>query len=206
MSRIGNLFRQRKLERDLAAEMASHFEERVDELIESGLSREEAVFQAKRRFGNSTSLLEQGREVWRFAPLENLIRDLRFGVRSLAKSPLFTGMAAAILALGIGANCAMFSFIDAVLLRPLPFPDAQRIVVVWERPPHEDRHNPVSPVNYLDWRERMQSFDAIAAVSSFPLNLSGVGEPRAVDGAIVAADFFRVLGVSPLLGRTFNAS
>jgi putative ABC transport system permease protein len=206
MSRIGNLFRQRKLERDLAAEMASHFEERVDELIESGLSREEAVFQAKRRFGNSTSLLEQGREVWRFAPLENLVRDLRFGVRSLAKSPLFTGMASAILALGIGANCAMFSLIDAVLLRPLPFPDAQRIVVVWERPPHEDRHNPVSPVNYLDWRERMQSFDAIAAVSSFPLNLSGVGEPRAVDGAIVAADFFRVLGVSPLLGRTFNAS
>lgn len=206
MSRIANLFQRRKLERDLAAEMASHFEERIDELMESGMSREEAVFEAKRRFGNSTLLLEQGHEVWRVSAIENLVRDLRVGVRSLSKSPLFTGIATAIVALGIGANCAMFSLIDAVLLRPLPFPDAQRIVVVWEKPPHEDRHNPVSPVNYLDWRERTHSFDAIAAVSSFPLNLSGAGEPRAVDGAMVAADFFRVLGVTPLLGRTFNMS
>jgi putative ABC transport system permease protein len=206
MRRLRNLFRARKLQRELAHEMASHFDEKIDELIESGMSREEAVFAAKQRFGNTTLLLEQGHEVWRFSPIENLGRDLRFGVRSLAKSPLFTGMAAAILALGIGANCAMFSLIDTVLLRPLPFPDAERIVVVWERPPHQGGHNPVSPVNYLDWRERAHSFDAIAAVSSFPLNLSGIGEPRAVDGAMVAADFFRVLGVAPLLGRTFKVS
>jgi putative ABC transport system permease protein len=181
-------------------------EEKVDELVQSGMDRKEAVFEAKRRIVNRTSMLEQGHEVWSFSPVENLLGDLRFGMRSLAKSPLFTGMAALILALGIGANCAMFSLIDTVLLKPLPFPNAQRIVVVWEKPPHQDRHNPVSPVNYLDWRERTHSFDALAAVSSFPLNLSGVGEPRALDGAAVAADFFRVLGVSPLSGRTFNAS
>jgi len=100
MSRIGNLFRRRKLDRDLAAEMASHFEEKIDELVESGMSREEAVLAAKRRFGNPTFLLELGQEVWRFPPMENLLRDVRFGMRSLAKSPLFTGMAAMILALG----------------------------------------------------------------------------------------------------------
>jgi len=150
--------------------------------------------------------LEQGNEVWGFTVIETLVRDLRFGVRSLARNPLFTGMAAMILSLGIGANCAMFSLIDTVLLRPLPFPDAQRIVVLWEQHPHQDRHNPVSPVNYLDWRERTRSFEAMAAVASLPMNLSGIGEPRAVDGAMVAADFFRVLAVSPLLGRTFNPS
>ncbi|MGI9073205.1 MAG: ABC transporter permease [Bryobacteraceae bacterium] len=100
----------------------------------------------------------------------------------------------------------MFSLIDAVLLRPLPFPDAQRIVVLWERHPHRDRQNPVSPVNYLDWRERTRSFEAMASAFSIPMNLSGIGEPRAVDGAMVGAEFFRVLGISPLLGRTFNAS
>jgi predicted permease len=206
MSRIGNLFRRRKLQRDLADEMASHFEEKIDELVESGMSRDEALLAAKRGFGNSTLLLEQGREVWQFSPMENLLRDVRFGMRSLAKSPLFTGMAAAILALGIGANCAMFSLIDAVLLRPLPFPDAQRIVVLWERQPHQDRHNSVSPVNYLDWRERTRSFETMAVVFSLPMNLSGIGEPRAVDGAMVGAEFFRVLGIAPLLGRTFNVS
>jgi predicted permease len=206
MSRFRNLFRRRKLEHDLADEMASHFEERTDELVESGMSRDEAALAAKRRFGNPTLLLERGHDVWRFSSMENLLRDVRFGMRSLAKSPLFTGMAAAILALGIGANCAMFSLIDAVLLRPLPFPDAQRIVVLWERQPHQDRHNPVSPVNYLDWRERTRSFEAMAAAFSIPMNLSGIGEPRAVDGAMVGAEFFRVLGISPLLGRTFNAS
>jgi predicted permease len=206
MKPLRDFFRARKLGRELADEMASHFEEKIEEFVESGMSREEAVFAARRSFGNPTLLLEQGKDVWRFSPMENLFRDLRFAMRSLAKSPLFTGMAALILALGIGANCAMFTLIDAVLLRPLPFPNAQRIVMLWERPPHQDRHNPVSPVNYLDWRERTHSFDAIAAVSSFPLNLSGIGEPKAVDGAMVAADFFRVLGVAPLLGRTFDVS
>ncbi len=165
MRRIRNLFRRRKLDGELTREINSHFEERVDELIEGGMDREQAVFEAKRRFGNATLLLEQGREVWRFPVFENLMRDLRVGMRSLAKAPLFTSTAIAILALGIGANCAMFSLIDAVLLRPLPFADAGRIVAVWERPPHEDKQNSVSPLNFLDWRDRTRSFDALAAAA-----------------------------------------
>jgi MacB-like periplasmic core domain len=204
MMRLPNFFRTRKPGHELADEMAGHFEEKIEEFVESGMTREEAVFAVRRCFGNPTLLLEQGQDVWRFSIMENLFRDLRFGMRSLGKSPMFTGMAALILALGIGANCAIFTLIDAVLLRPLPFPNAQRIVMLWERPPHQDRHNPVSPVNYLDWRERTHSFDAMAAVSSFPLNLSGIGEPKAVDGAMVAADFFRVLGVAPLFGPHFR--
>src|SRR3954468_3713661 len=135
MKRIRNLFRRRSLERDLSVEMASHLEEKVDELMARGMSREEALFTAKRSFGNATLLAEQGREVWKLPLAEVLARDLRIGIRSLGRTPLFTGMAAGILALGIGANCAMFSVIDAVLLRPLPFRDSQRIVVLWERPP-----------------------------------------------------------------------
>lgn len=206
MKRVWSIFKRRKLESELAGEIASHIEETVDQLIEAGMSREEAVFAAKRRFGNPTLLLERGQEVWSFPVLENLIRDFRIGLRSLAKAPLFTTMAVAILALGIGANCAVFSLIYAVLLRPLSFPDAQRIVVLWERPAHESRHNPVSPINFLDWRNRTRSFDSMAAVFSIPMNLSGMGEPRAVDGLEVSADFFRVLGVRPLLGRAFKAN
>jgi putative ABC transport system permease protein len=214
MRRLAQLFRRRRLDQELAAEIAAHIEEKTEELVEAGMGREEACYAARARFGNGTAVLEQGRAVWSFTRVESFLRDLRIGARALRHAPLFTAAAVATLMLGIGANTAIFSLIDAVLLRPLPFPEPERIVAIWERPPKtvvtaalESRRqrNPVSPANFLDWRERSRSFQAMAAVSPpMPVGLSGFGQPIAVDGLSVSPDFFRILGVRPLLGRTFD--
>jgi putative ABC transport system permease protein len=215
MSRLRQFFRRRRLDRELAGEIAAHIAEKADELVEAGMSREKALLAARAQFGNSTAVLERSREVWSFALFESLLRDLRISARGLRRTPLFTAVAAATLALGIGANAAIFSLIDAVLLRPLPFPEADRIVMLWERPPKtmntaslgsRNQQNPVSPANFLDWRDRTRSFAAMAAISSFPMGLSGFGEPREVDTLRVSAAFFRILGAAPLLGRAFDAS
>jgi putative ABC transport system permease protein len=213
MSRLGRLFRRRQIDRELAGEIAAHIEEKADELVEAGMSREEAVLAARAHFGNSTAILEKSRDVWSFAAIETLLRDLRVAARGLRRAPLFAAIASATLALGIGANVAIFSLMNAVLLRPLPFPQSDRIVMLWERPPKRvvtgalgprSQQNPVSPINFLDWRERTVSFDGMAAVSSGAVGLSGFGEPREIDAARVSAAFFRILGVRPLLGRTFD--
>lgn len=215
MRRLIQLFRRRQLDRELASEIAAHIEERAEELMESGMEPAEALLAARVQFGNRTAVLEQSREVWSFTRIESLLRDLRLGARALRRAPLFTAAAVATLALGIGANTAIFSLIDAVLLRPLPFMEPGRIVVLWERPPKtvvtaslgsRRQQNPVSPADFLDWRDRTASFEAIAAISSTPMGLSGFGEARAVDGLSVSADFFRILGVRPLLGRAFVES
>ncbi|MGD0045854.1 MAG: ABC transporter permease [Bryobacteraceae bacterium] len=215
MSRLGQILHRRRLDSELAGEIAVHIEEKADELVEAGMSREKALLAARAQFGNSTAVLEQSRAVWSFALVESLLRDLRISARGLLRAPLFTAVAAATLALGIGANAAIFSLINAVLLRPLPFPQSDRIVVLWERPPKtmstaslgsRNQQNPVSPVNFLDWRERTRSFGGMAAISSFPMGLSGFGEPREVDALQVSAAFFRILGVAPLLGRAFDTS
>jgi putative ABC transport system permease protein len=214
MRGLAQFFRRRRLEGELAAEIEAHIEERAEELVESGMNPAAALRAARVQFGNRTAVLERSREVWTF-PLESLLHDMRIGARSLWHAPLFTAAVVATLALGIGANAAIFSLIDAVLLRPLPFPESQRIVMLWERPPKRvvtaslgtrRRQNPVSPMNFLDWRDRLRSFEAMAAISPpNPVGLGGFGDPIAVDGLSVSADFFRILAVQPLLGRTLNA-
>ncbi len=215
MSRWMQLFRRRRLNAELSQEVQAHIEERADELMEGGMSREQALSAARAQFGNRTLLLEESRAVWSFTVIENLLRDLRIGARTLGQNPLFTAVAVTTLALGIGANAAIFSLIHAVLLQPMPFPDARRIVALWEVPPKRvnapdigasKSHNPVSPINFLDWRARTHSFEAMAAISPFPIGLSGFGEPREVDSLMVSADFFRILGVAPMMGRTFTAA
>ena len=213
MSRLGRLFRRRSLERELAGEVEAYVAERADELVEQGMNRDEALSAARRQFGNPVRMLEDSREVWSFMPVENALRDLRIGVRALRHNPMFTIVAAVTLALGIGANTAIFSIIDAVLLKPLPIPDANRVVVLWEHPPKSlttasknslDNQNPASPINFLDWRDRTHSFEDMAAIAWFPKGLSGAGEPREVTGLDVSAAFFRILGTPPFMGRTFT--
>jgi len=215
MNRVGRFFRRGPLDSELAAEIAAHIEEMADDLIESGMSREEALQSARAHFGNRTALLEQSREVWSFMPLETLLRDLRIGVRSLRRTPLFTAVAIATLALGIGANTAIFTVIDKVLLRPLPFPESDRIVMLWEKPPKEHLtasplknpdQNTVSPANFMEWKSNTHAFTDMAAILGYSMGVSGVGAPRAVNGQRVSAAFFRILGVAPLLGRTFDQS
>jgi putative ABC transport system permease protein len=136
--------------------------------------------------------------------MKNLIKDLRFGIRGLLKNPGFTLVAVATLALGIGANTAIFSIVNAVLLRVLPFKEPDRLVMVWERRANSGRANlPISGHEFVAWRERAHSFEALTLWQPDGLNLTGRGDPLTVEAAEASADFFSVIGVSPLLGRTF---
>ena len=138
--------------------------------------------------------------------METLLQDIRYGVRVLLKKPGFTFVAVLTLALGIGANAAIFSVVNAVVLRPLPFPDADRLVIVrgnLHRPGVEEI--PASAGEYVDYRDRSRAFDEIAAYDTLGFNLTGRGAPERVDGAIATASVFTTLGVRAAIGRTFLA-
>lgn len=136
--------------------------------------------------------------------MTNLSQDARYAWRVLRKSPGYTAVAVLVLALGIGANTAIFSVVHAVLLRPLPYPHPERLVRLWESKPASGTHrNVVNPVNFLDWQARTRSFEQMAALHGWTSNITGEGDPLAVDGMRVTPDFFSVLGISPLMGRGF---
>src|SRR6476660_201996 len=139
--------------------------------------------------------------------MESLLNDFRFGVRMLRKAPGFTTVAVLVLALGIGANTAIFSVVNAVLLRPLPFREAERLVQVWHVPPAKSfpgmAQFSVSPANYLDWEKQNHVFEQMAIYRFLLYSLTGTGEPESVSAVGASRDFFSVLKVQPLLGRFF---
>ena len=138
--------------------------------------------------------------------MDNLIKDIRYGVRSLLKHRAFTLIAVLTLALGIGANTAIFSLVNAVLLRALPFPDADRLVMVWEDASFAGfPRNTPAPANYADWKAQNQTFTEMAAFEDRSFNLTGDGEPEKIQAYGVTANFFPVLGVKPALGRGITA-
>lgn len=138
--------------------------------------------------------------------LDHVLNDLRFAWRTLARRPGFALVAVLTLAVGIGANTAVYSIAEAVLLRPLPFRDPERLVLVWERNlPRERTRNVVNPGNYLEWRDRNGVFESLAAFVAFGTNLSGEGEPVRAEAGVVTSNFFTTLGVVPALGRVFVA-
>jgi putative ABC transport system permease protein len=134
--------------------------------------------------------------------METILQDLRYGMRQLLRSPGVTAVAIITLALGIGANAAIFSFVDAVLLKPLPYPHPERIVSVWEKPPGGDR-NGISTLNFLDWKHQNHCFQFLSAIEWDTVTWTGSGEPRQVNVQEVSASYFNVLGVGAELGRTF---
>jgi predicted permease len=179
---------------------------RARDNLAAGMSPEEARANAQKRFGNTTLLKEDTRAVDLIAWIEECARDFRYALRVLRGSPGFTAVAVLTLALGIGTNSAIFSVVDAILLRPLPYPEPGRLVRVWESSAKFDRpRNAVNPFNFLDWREHSQSFESMAAISGLMTNLSSHGQPIAVQGMQVSPEFFSTLRVPPLLGRTFTA-
>jgi predicted permease len=207
MSWFKRLFSRRRLYGELSEEIREHLEEKIEELVAGGMSGKEATYAAHREFGNLRLTEEDSRGVWRWPKMENMIEDVRYGLRVLRKSPGFTAVAVLTLALGIGANTAIFSVINAVLFRPLPFRDPGRLMVVWHTPPQKSFPGVtkfvVSPANYLDWRDQNHVFEQMSAVGFGKFNLTGMGQPESVEGRAVSADFFSVLGVQPVLGRGF---
>ncbi len=197
-------FRRKQREQDLERELRSHLELETEEQEEIGLSNEEARLAAQRAFGNTTRVQESVRETWGWLMLEQFLQDLRYGLRSARQRPGFSLTAIASLALGIGANTAIFTVVNAVLLRPLPFPEPDRLVQLWESKPSEGFfRNVVNPFNFLDWRERSRSFEGVAAVQTLTTNLTGLGDPLALPGMQVSPSYFSILRVAPLLGRSF---
>jgi putative ABC transport system permease protein len=207
LAKLGALFRRSKPVDDLAEEIRSHIEIEEHENLESGMPPEEAHYAALRRFGNVTLAQERSREMWGWNWTETLWQDVRFGLRQLRKNPGFTAVAVITLALGIGANTAIFSVINAVLLRPLPFPHADRLVQIWETDPQRgvDR-GVVSPYNFRDWQSQNHDFAAMAAYGYDHFSLTSGESPFGLRGLRVSADFFRVFGVRPLWGRDFLAN
>ena len=136
--------------------------------------------------------------------METLLQDLRYGFRMLVKKPGFTFVAVLALALGIGANSAIFSVVNSVLLRPLPFKAPDQLMIVWEdSSKYGFPKDTPAPANFIDWRDQNQVFESMAAVASQTFNLTGTGEPEKIEGQRVSAVFFPMLGVEPILGRSF---
>src|SRR5262249_16922043 len=153
-------------------------------------------------FGNVTLLKEVNREMRGFRVIDTLVRDLRYGARMLRRNPGFTCVAALTLALGIGANTAIFSIVNTVLLRALPYPAPGRLGVLTEKM-RGGRRVGVAYPNYLDFRERAQSFTEMAGFRDALFNLTGVDRPTRLQGRAVNWNFFRLLGAQPQLGRLF---
>lgn len=198
--------RRRDREEKLDAELRSHLEMAVQDRIERGETLEEAEAAVRREFGNVGLIKEVTREMWGWVWLEQLFQDIKYGARFLLRTPGFTAVAVLTLALGIGANTAIFSVVHTILLRALPYRDADRLVTLWE----DDRRvnsprNVISPTNFLDWQSQAKSFQEMAAFYDTRFNLTGAGEPIAASVQVGTINLFNVLGANPLLGRTFAA-
>ncbi len=189
----------------LDAEIRSHLDEAIRDRIERGESPDEARAHALREFGNVSLVKEVTREMWGWAWLEQLLQDLRFGLRMLRKNPGFSLLAILTLALGIGATTAIFSVVNAVLLNPFAYPEAERIMFLSSsRLSEPDSSNAISYPNFLDWQKQQTTFSHLAAARNRTFNLTGVTEPIQVNGAIISPEAFPLLGVTPQLGRVFS--
>jgi predicted permease len=204
--RVSGLFNKSHIERDLTEEIESHLQMKVEDNIRSGMTLEEARRAAVIESGGLESAKEAYRDRQGLPWLEHFFQDLRYAGRVLRKSPGFAVVAIATLALGIGANTAIFSVINAVLLTPLPFPHPDRLVQIWERNPHIGlEQGVVSPYNFLDWQSQSHDLEAMAVYQHEHFSLTGGPLPVGLSGRRVSADFFRVLDVLPMLGRDFLA-
>jgi predicted permease len=196
-------FRKRMLS-DLEQGMRDHIEIETQDNIERGMSPADARYAALRKFGNVGRIKEESREAWGFIWLEQFMQDIRYGMRGLRKSPGFTIVAVLTLALGIGANTAIFSVVQGVMLAPLPYREPDKLVMVWQSNRNAP-HISVSLPDFRDWQRDTHAFEQIAALRWFEFNLTRPGLPEHVNGYEVSSGFFNTLGVQPALGREFSA-
>lgn len=203
--RIRHLLRRKAAEGELEQELRFHRERQLEKYMQSGLGEAEASRRSRMSFGGLDQVKEECRDAWGTRFFETLLQDLRYGSRVLRKSPGFTLIALLTLALGIGANTAIFSILYGILLRPLPYRDASRLIVLHETTPKVGLVS-VSYPDFLDWRAQNTAFSEMAAVNSVGFNLSGINQPESVSGEAVSTNFLSILGMRPILGRDFDAS
>jgi putative ABC transport system permease protein len=202
--RLRSLFRRSQVEQELDEELRYHVDRQIEELIAKGMTPEEARYAALRAMGGVERRKEECRDTRRVRWIEELLQDLRYGLRTLRKSPSFTIVAIITLALGIGANTAIFSVVNAVLLRPLPYVEPERLVAIGKTDARMPESDACSYPDFFDWRERNQSLDSMASYHSVTFTMTGNGAPTHLSGQVVSAELFDVLKARPYLGRVFT--
>ena len=212
-SRLGSWLRtilqRSRMENEMDAELRFHVEARADDLVRSGVTRQDALRRARLEFGGIERAKEECRDARGTSFIETLLQDIRFASRILRKSPRFTAVAVLTLAVGIGASAAVFSLVNAILLRPLPYPDSGRIVLPeLISPPGVNLGSEYIPWGQLQFRMLTRDahpFQTVSAFQNDSFNMTGAGEPTFLDGFRASQEFFSSLGVSPALGRAFTA-
>ncbi len=198
-----SLFRRNRKAHRLDDEIQFHLDQQILENLAAGMNPRDARHAAMRTFGNPTFLKEETRDTWGWIWIEQTTSDLCYAARMLRKSPGFTAVAMLTLALGIGANTALFAIVSSVLLNPLPYFQPNQLVAIYQRTSQFQAAGVTYP-NFLDWQKQNQSFRLLGAYSEHDFNLTGAGEPEKLRGQMISAGFFSMLGVRPLLGRTFR--
>jgi predicted permease len=203
MSWVSRLLGRRKREEELEEELQNHLKMAVKERVERGETSADAERAARREFGNVGLVKETAREMWGWGSLDRLMQDLQFGLRMLAKSPGFAAVAILTLALGIGANTALFSVVNGVLFNPLPYPQPEQLVTLHESKPNFQSGSLSFP-NFRDWRKDNTTFSMMGISRGYSFSLTGAGEPEQVQAQFISTDFLPMLGVKPVMGRLFE--
>jgi predicted permease len=210
MNWLNRILRRRNLYNDLAEEIREHLEEKTEQFQREGMSRKEAEQAARRAFGNPTLLEQRGREVWQWQAIESILADLKFTFRRLRKSPGFAATVLLTLAIGIGANTAVFSVINSVLLKPLPYPDSGRLAALWLDAPgagglaNFSSGLQLSPSMYFTFSGHNRSFQSMGIWTSQVANVTGVARPEEVRTELISDGVLQTLEVPPTLGRWFS--
>jgi putative ABC transport system permease protein len=203
--RLSGMFDRERRDQEIAEELQSHLALHIEDNLQAGMTPEEARRDALIRLGGVESIKEQVRDRRGIPLLEHLVKDLRFGARMLRKDPSFTAIAVLTLALGIGANTAIFSVVNAVLLRPLPFPQAERLVFIWATDAESGRTEDVATYpDFEDWKASSRSFEGMAAFTTRGMTLTGGDQAESVEAVQATPGLFETLRVRPALGRTFR--
>ena len=205
-------------EAEIVEELSQHLEDQYEQMLNHGATEEAARESVLTELSQTDVLAASLRRLERRVPqnpiqmgterkinmIGDLRQDLRYGLRMLLRNPGFTAIAVLALALGIGANSAIFSVVNTILLRPLPYKNPSQLVVIWENATHLGfPKNTPSPANFLDWQKQNTVFEGMGAFAERSFNLTGVGEPERLDGRRVSATLFDLLGVKPIVGRNF---